>query len=538
MYVGGACAVLCGSLAVLAPAASANSTLSYPASPGPLTVTANDSSVTITAFQIIEPCPPDCDSRLTMQSPQKFTSLHARCTASFPDGSQFNCQPLPTRVDVTASPGADTLSASGAGGTGCASPIVRFVGLGGPDELRGGCAADELVGGDGRDTLTGGDGNDDLDGGADADELHGEAGADALRGGDGRDTLLPGLGADSVVSGGAGVDTVSYEDRVAGVTVSIGAAADDGEPGEGDNVAEDVENVVAGSGNDTLTGDGDSNDIDGGLGADSINPGGGSDIVDGGLGDDSISALDGAQDSILCGAGIDTVTADAFDVLDGCEAVTVSRELMRDVDNDGLAASDGDCQDRDPTIRLGLPDLPGDGIDSDCVGGDAGDVDRDGLTAAAGDCQDRDATIRPGLPDRPGDGVDSDCAGGDAPYPRVLSGWSHAFRYGAKNAFIRYTKLDIIDVPDQATVELTCRGGRGCFKGTRRSKHPRGVATLKLARHLARFKLRSRSVVEIRILRPETVGKVIRLTTQRGKRDPVVSIQCLRPGATKPTACS
>lgn len=484
--------VLCAALGVLAPSAAANSTLSYPVNAGPLTITADDPGVTITVSQIIELCN-FCDTRLAVQSPQRFTTANPSCTDTFGDSALFECRPLPSRVDVTGSSAADLLSAGGSGGVGCSSPVVRFVGLGGTDDLRGGCAADDLLGGDGRDALTGGDGGDALDGGADADELEGGAGADTLLGGDGRDKLVPGLGADAVISGGASIDTVSYEERVVGVSVSIGATADDGEAGESDNVAADVENIIGGSGNDTLAGDADSNDIEGGPGADAINPGGGSDFVDGGPGDDAINALDGTQDSIVCGDGSDSVTGDAFDVLDGCETVTLTRELMRDVDNDGLAATDGDCQDRDPAIRLGLPDRPGDAIDSDCVGG-------------------------------------------DAPYPRVLSGWEHAFQRDRRNTYIRYTKLVVIDVPEQATIELSCRG-RGCFKGVRRSRHAKGATLVSLTRHLRRSRLRPRSVLEIRITRADTVGKIIRLTTQRGKRDPVATILCLKPGVKAPRPC-
>lgn len=526
--------LICASLGVLASPAFANSTLSYPANGGPLTITANDPGVTITVNQIIEVCQ-FCDTRLVLQSPQRFTTANPSCADSFGDGAQFECRPLPSRVTVTGSGAADAVSAGGVGGTGCSSPSVRLVGLGGPDTLSGGCAADELLGGDARDTLVGGDGADMLDGGADTDELHGGAGPDVLLGGEGRDTLVPGLGVD-VISGGTNVDTVSYDERATDVSVSIGAAPADGAPGENDDVGADVENIVGGSGADSLTGDADSNDIDGGPGADVITPGAGSDVVDGGVGPDTINALDGVPDTILCGDGADSATVDAFDVVDSCETTSVSRELMSDVDNDGLAAAAGDCQDRDPSVRPGLPDKAGDGIDSDCVGGDAGDVDNDGLTAAAGDCQDRNPTIRLGLPDRPGDGIDSDCVGGDTPYPRVLSGWVHAFDRDKRATYIRYTKLDIIAVPEGATLELACRG-RGCFKGVRRSQHPKGASLVRLARHLRRARLRPRAVLEIRVTKADTVGKVIRLTTQRGRRQPVTAILCLKPGVKTPVSC-
>ena len=132
--------------------------------------------------------------------------------------------------------------------------------------------------------------------------------------------------------------------------------ADDGGAGEGDTVAEDVENM-AGAGADTVGGSDAANDIDAGPGNDGINPRGGADIVEAGDGDDTIAARDRVQDRIVCGAGTDRVTADAFDTLDGCELADVSRELMGDVDNDGVAAPI-DCDDHDPLRRPALADPP------------------------------------------------------------------------------------------------------------------------------------------------------------------------------------
>jgi Ca2+-binding RTX toxin-like protein len=46
-------------------------------------------------------------------------------------------------------------------------------------------------------------------------------------------------------------------------------------------------------------------------------------VLDGGAGDDVLSARDGARDTIRCGAGRDTVTADRLDtVARDCERVS------------------------------------------------------------------------------------------------------------------------------------------------------------------------------------------------------------------------
>lgn len=478
-------------LALVAPAsAQAASTLSYPVAGGQLTVsaTAADPAVTIAISQAIVAVGPPT---ISIQS-QQGLSVPAGCIDPLGDGTLVRCPSLPSTVVVVGTEGADTITSGGTGPVPCASAPTTIDGLGGADELRGGCANDVLRGGAGRDTLDGGGGNDDLDGGADADAVDGSTGDDVLRGGDGRDLLSPGRGRD-VILGGGSIDTVSYEERLAALTLAIGGGPDDGEPGEGDTISDDVENVVGGSGNDAITGSATTNDVDGGPGNDTINPGGGSDVVEGGPGNDVVLARDGVQDRVVCGDGADSATVDAFETLEGCESVAASRELMPDVDNDGLPAP-ADCNDADPGIR-------------------------------------------PGLPDRPGDRVDGDCVGGDAAYPRVLSGWTHAFRYGPRNRFIRYTKLEIIDVPDRATIEMVCRGA-GCFRGVRRSRHARGATRVNLVPRLRSRRLRARSLVEVRVTRPETVGKIFRFRTQRGRRDPVVTILCRRPGTRAPHSCT
>jgi hypothetical protein len=488
---------LCVSLAllaamVIAAPASASSTLSYTADSGTLRVTAADPTVAISLFQFNDTgCAPYCDSRLDLRSPQGFTEVPdtTRCTDPVGDGTFFQCRPLPAAAEVTGSPGADTITAAGGGAVACPDPVARLAGLAGPDELRSGCAPDRLSGGDGRDTLDAGDGADELDGGPEADVLDGGPGTDALQGGDGRDLLLPGAGSD-LISGGASADTVSYEERTSPVTVTVGGVADDGGAGEADTVADDVENIVTGSADDAIGGSAADNDIDAGPGADAIDPRGGSDIVDAGAGDDAIAARDGVQDRIVCGAGTDRVTADAFDTLADCEVVDASRALMADIDNDGLAFPD-DCNDHDPRVR-------------------------------------------PGLPDRPGDGLDADCRDGDAAFPRVLTGVSSGWRFHGK--YLRFTKLELVDVPDQATVELRCRG-RGCFKRVRRQSLPRGSERFKLTRTLKRAKLRPGARLEVRILRTDTIGKIVRYRIRKGTQDPATSIRCLRPGAAAPHAC-
>ena len=75
-------------------------------------------------------------------------------------------------------------------------------------------------------------------------------------------------------------------------------------------------------GNDTLYGLAGNDRLYGGSGNDRLFGGTGRDILDGGTGNDTISARDKIRDTIKCGAGRDTVTADRTDtVARDCERV-------------------------------------------------------------------------------------------------------------------------------------------------------------------------------------------------------------------------
>ena len=174
-----------------------------------------------------------------------------------------------------------------------------------------------------------------LDGGADNDSLSGAGGNDLLLGGTGNDTLL-GEGGDDILDGGPGADDLNgngeltadlgfdiadYGDRVAGVTVTLDGLRNDGEPGEGDLLTVEMDDVNGGSGADTIVGDAKQNLLIGNDGPDTLTGGGESDVLDGGNGNDTILARDGIADTIDCGPGADAVTADTVDVVVGCEAV-------------------------------------------------------------------------------------------------------------------------------------------------------------------------------------------------------------------------
>ena len=119
-----------------------------------------------------------------------------------------------------------------------------------------------------------------LFGGQDRDTLTGNGAANDLHGDGGSDTLIGHLGPDTFDGGGGEGDEVSYVDRIlasSGVTVTVGDGANDGAPGESDQVGPGFTVLTGGAGNDNLTGTAAANTIDGGAGNDVIIGGGGND---------------------------------------------------------------------------------------------------------------------------------------------------------------------------------------------------------------------------------------------------------------------
>ncbi len=133
---------------------------------------------------------------------------------------------------------------------------------------------------------------------------------------------------------------------------------------------------------------------------------------DGVLTADDCDDTDSSSTIVTNDADCDGVQA-GLDCNDNAALVTT----ISDCDGDGFADYDGDCDDSNNSINPGAFDVPNDGIDQDCDGGDTVNVpdnDADGQTADEGDCDDNDPTIYFGAVDVPDDGIDQDCDGFDS----------------------------------------------------------------------------------------------------------------------------
>jgi Ca2+-binding RTX toxin-like protein len=145
---------------------------------------------------------------------------------------------------------------------------------------------------------------------ATSSSLEGGDGNDTLSGGDGGARLVGGPGADTL-TGGAGLDIADYSDRSNPLTITLDGQPGDGEAGENDNDASDIEIVNGGSGDDAITGSDADNVLNGNGGNDTLNGAGGDDALNRGDADGNLDAEAG-DDVLSGGPGNDSVSyADA-----------------------------------------------------------------------------------------------------------------------------------------------------------------------------------------------------------------------------------
>jgi hypothetical protein len=178
--------------------------------------------------------------------------------------------------------------------------------------------------GGGDDTFLGGPLSERVEDGLGADDVSAGSGDDFLQQPTTGDTTDPAAeDAGDTLDSGTGQDSrVSYGSHAAGVSVTLDGVANDGAPGEHDDVAPHTARVDGTDFADTLTGSSFGQTLEGGDGNDVIDGMGGDDLVVGNLGDDTLTG----------GAGRDYASGD-----EGDDVIN-----MADGEDDHYVSCDGD----------------------------------------------------------------------------------------------------------------------------------------------------------------------------------------------------
>ena len=149
-------------------------------------------------------------------------------------------------------------------------------------------------------------------------------------------------------TGGAGIDTVTYEHALAGVTVSLALTTAQNTLGAGIDTLSGLENLTGSAFNDTLLGTAGDNVLIGLGGNDTLNGGAGADTLLGGTGHDTY-VVDNVGDVVneTGGDGIDTVQASiSFSLADSLHAIGAVENLTLT----GLLAINGSGNDLDNVL--------------------------------------------------------------------------------------------------------------------------------------------------------------------------------------------
>jgi Ca2+-binding RTX toxin-like protein len=236
----------------------------------------------------------------------------------------------------------------------------------GIDQVAGGDGNDQVSGGEGDDTETGGNGNDNME------STQGERGGnDLIDGGAGDDTMQGGNGSNGAdkMLGGPGTDKAVFSERTAPLVLTLDNVANDGEPGEADDVEMDVEDVDGGQAGDTIVGSAAANKLNGAAGNDNLDGGGGGDNLVGGDG------IDLANFALRARGVVVKLDGQANDGESG-EGDNVDTENA--TGGSGDDDLEGNAQDNGFAGGAGADDLQGEAGNDSLGGGDGNDDARGG----------------------------------------------------------------------------------------------------------------------------------------------------------------
>lgn len=233
------------------------------------------------------------------------------------------------------------------------------------------------------------------------------------------------------------------------------------------------------------------------------------------------------------------VTATSTDSLGNSSSLTRMISVVgppppcgEDCDGDGYPAP-VDCDDSRAALNPGAADTPGDGVDQDCVGGDAPNRDRDSdgfLTPS--DCNDTNPKIHPDAREIPGNKIDEDCVGAAAPFPTLPSSIYTAW----DRVPFRLTSLTVRKAIRGTRISVRCRG-KGCPHGTFVTQVRRSRNAVSVLGRLARARLRRGAAVDVRVTKSGYDGVMKRIVVRDAAQNPRRIDFCLPALSKRPRRC-
>jgi uncharacterized delta-60 repeat protein len=169
-----------------------------------------------------------------------------------------------------------------------------------------------------------------------SDRINALGGDDVIYAGLGNDIIDPGSG-DDIVDGGEGLDTVDYSNVESSLNINLNSGEVLNNESVGDDILISIENINAGSANDHLQGNGDSNIINANAGNDWIIGDLGNDIINGGRG---IDTLDYAEADNALTINLQNFTASGSEI--GFDKIYAIEHLNTGNGNDSIVGNSSD----------------------------------------------------------------------------------------------------------------------------------------------------------------------------------------------------